>query len=78
MPRSYSSLASLSSSYVDIGVAAVALLPDRHSLIWRDKTAKFFREGVPVQGNVCSRPRYEKASFASRDDRQLAGISRLL
>ena len=33
-------------SYVDIGVAAVALLPD-HIVVWRDKTAKFFREGVP-------------------------------
>ena len=33
-------------NYVDIGVAAVALLPDDY-VIWRDKTVAFFREGVP-------------------------------
>lgn len=32
-------------NYIDIGVAAVALLPDEY-VIWRDKTVGFFREGV--------------------------------
>ena len=34
--------------YVDVGVAAVALLPD-DVVIWRDKTAAYFREGVPFR-----------------------------
>jgi len=35
-------------AYVDVGVAAVALLPDGY-VIWRDKTVAFFREGVPYK-----------------------------
>ena len=37
--------------YVDIGVAAVALLPDDY-VIWRDKTVKFFREGVSYKARL--------------------------
>ena len=37
--------------YVDIGVAAIALLPDDY-LIWRDKTARFFREGVSYKARL--------------------------
>lgn len=33
-------------NYIDIAAAAVALLPDDY-VIWRDKTAAFFREDVP-------------------------------
>ena len=37
--------------YVDIGVAAVALLPDDY-VIWRDKTVAFFREGVSYKARL--------------------------